>query len=740
MTFGVLVLFWWAGDWKTKPGLFHYRSATVGYGLLVPIAIALLAAGVRHLRQGGGEADDRRFVTGGVAGAVAALGVQAAWLADPHPAGNWSFPEAHHFNSAGIYHAAALTAVSAIITALGVVVVARQRRLSRAQSKRTIADSHPPEIPQQALAVFVGCASALAGLVALDDDRANGTQAGIASLIALGLAVVVVVCALWLAFGHRLRRHWVALVQGVAGGAGAVALSQYGIEASLPIAAVGLLTAVLGGAGSSVPLMPGHPALRWTAAGSACLAIAGTVAQTVALAPDHGAAAGAVVVIGVGVGSAAGAAGVPFTAATVLRALALLFCVATLGWTAWLDARPDADAAAAAFNAVAVLFEVLVLVLVRDRFRELVTEEKKVSGEDPPDGTGGDARTAAPGYAAWTQFVSHAVPAVLAALVFLTVASPLLGSNGVSTGAAASPTPLLVPGGALAVFMTALGAGIAWRRRPGEREKVDAPLPVPIPSTLLAAGGTVVFVVFCAMESKGPLRLEGLAAIVAALYAALCVEDLRASAARIQLARVGFGGWPIALGAALAQGAAVYWLVAFGLWHHGRPASVGSMLVTGASVLGIAFAIHACAGLSLAMSVPGKPVTPEPPWLNVPTIALMYGALAILAVLPAVFVIGRVEAAGDLANAGTVVLGSVFIVPSCLAAYGWILLENFRHLRRQKAAGAPPAVRELADSELLIDTYEGRRIARLREHVWSQLILTLAFVLVPLGSAAYVSV
>jgi len=120
-------------------------------------------------------------------------------------------------------------------------------------------------------------------------------------------------------------------------------------------------------------------------------------------------------------------------------------------------------------------------------------------------------------------------------------------------------------------------------------------------------------------------------------------------------------------------------------------------------------------------------------------IALLYMALALLATATPVFVIGRVDAVGEIANSGTVVLGSVFIAPSCVAAYAWILIQNFKHVERERDMPIRAAVRKLRCGESMPKAPNDLKLDRMRRHVASQLVLTLALVAVGMGYAAYVA-
>jgi len=110
--FGVLNLFSVLGAGRSDlPGLYTFRSATVGDGLLLPVlAYALIRAGGWHL--GWTKRQRRTIAAGATVFASGGAVVQASWLLNPNPRLNWTFPAPHEFNGPGWYHAAFLILAS----------------------------------------------------------------------------------------------------------------------------------------------------------------------------------------------------------------------------------------------------------------------------------------------------------------------------------------------------------------------------------------------------------------------------------------------------------------------------------------------------------------------------------------------------------------------------------------------------------------------------------------------------
>ena len=131
--FGVLAVLWFTrGSWWGAPpahvaGMFHYPSAYLGDSILLPVAAALMTTGVKLLPP----AKHERLTTvlAGVLAAASAVLAQAFWLADDHPVTNWTLPEPHRFNAAGVWHAIYFVVVS---TTLVVLVSLLSRRISAA--------------------------------------------------------------------------------------------------------------------------------------------------------------------------------------------------------------------------------------------------------------------------------------------------------------------------------------------------------------------------------------------------------------------------------------------------------------------------------------------------------------------------------------------------------------------------------------------------------------------------------
>jgi hypothetical protein len=179
--FGVLCLLWYFGTWpQNVPGLWDYRSATIGDGVLLPLTIGLLAAAgsnsVNSIRK-------RKVVwVATVLGLILGASIQLTWLLDPQPPLNWGVPSPGKLNLAGAYHATFFILASGISAGLAVRMLLRLRELR---------DTDPAALEKMlnspAAALLVACSTGFVGLVVLDGQSLEryGNQETLTSLSAI---------------------------------------------------------------------------------------------------------------------------------------------------------------------------------------------------------------------------------------------------------------------------------------------------------------------------------------------------------------------------------------------------------------------------------------------------------------------------------------------------------------------------------------------------------------------------
>lgn len=187
-----LLLFWELGVNPTGvPGLFHYRDATWGDGLLLPSLAVFLVILIRRL-----DPASRQWPTwiAAAAGATAGGLLILTWWADPHPSPNWTLPAPHDFTAPGKWHAAFLIVASAFFAAAWVELFRRIRVSGAGKVAEVLASP--------VTAGAVACTAAYAWLAVSDSSRAAQTASGLGSLAALAAsAVALLACLTWAARG-----------------------------------------------------------------------------------------------------------------------------------------------------------------------------------------------------------------------------------------------------------------------------------------------------------------------------------------------------------------------------------------------------------------------------------------------------------------------------------------------------------------------------------------------------------
>jgi hypothetical protein len=229
------------------PGLFHYRDATWGDGLLLPFLAAFLVTLIRRL-----DPMSRQWPTwiAGVAGAAAGGLLILTWWTDPHPSPNWTLPAPHDFTAPGKWHAAFLIAASAFFAAAWVELFRRIRAAEGGEAAEILASP--------VTAGAVACTAAYAWLAASDSARAAQTASGRGSLLALAAsAVALIACLTWAARGSLAQVARTAVAGLLVAVALVIFFDTYGRTGTFM-----LIAALIGAIGAGVALAgaPGHDA------------------------------------------------------------------------------------------------------------------------------------------------------------------------------------------------------------------------------------------------------------------------------------------------------------------------------------------------------------------------------------------------------------------------------------------------------------------------------------------------
>ena len=243
-----LLLFWKLGaNPAGVPGLFHYRDATWGDGLLLPLLATFLVILIRRL-----DPTARQWPTwiAGVVGAAAGGSLIFTWWSDPHPSPNWTLTAPHDFTAPGKWHAAFLIAASAFFAAAWVELFRRIRASEAGEAAEILASP--------VTAGAVACTAAYAWLAASDSARAAQTASGRGSLLALAAsAVALIACLTWAARGNLAQVARTAFAGLLVAAALGVFFDTYGRTGSFM-----LIAALIGALAAGVALSgaPGHDA------------------------------------------------------------------------------------------------------------------------------------------------------------------------------------------------------------------------------------------------------------------------------------------------------------------------------------------------------------------------------------------------------------------------------------------------------------------------------------------------
>src|SRR6266516_124988 len=190
-----LLVFWrYSSHPAGVPGLFDYRSATWGDGLLLPLLALCLALLITDLR---GMPKRWPTILALCIGAGSGGLVIFTWLRDPAPVVNWTMPRPHRLNLPGVWHAGFLVIASALLAGLWVELLRRLRATSKDQRRASLRSAPA--------AGAVAGATGYAWLAAVDSGRVAGTAAGRGSLVALGMAALLLVVCLLCAARDAVR-------------------------------------------------------------------------------------------------------------------------------------------------------------------------------------------------------------------------------------------------------------------------------------------------------------------------------------------------------------------------------------------------------------------------------------------------------------------------------------------------------------------------------------------------------
>lgn len=703
-----LLTTWLVRDWPTDRGLFDYRSATIGYGLLVPLGIAAAVTAASSLEPtdpASPRRGPRQHRQGAAAGAGLAIAVQVVWLLDPDPLVNWSLPEAGRFNAAGWIHAACLVVVSA---AGGAAL----QRLAR-----SLAGATPDRVASIARArlldlTVLGGAGTIA-LAAIDNWSVQDRASGLSSTIALGLAALALVAALGFAARRGGTEVLLAILRGAVATTGLCLLAVHGVERLTPVeTGAAAVIAIVLSAGILAPRVE-----RVSLAGmvdlitTALLGI-GAIAFGVHLVGDAGLAAALLVLATGAVLTRFGRLGGENPSDQLLAVTGVAFTLGLVVLAGWLrmPGRTGTEANYAIGFATFFL-DGLVIGLIRERFAEVVRVDRSwYAPRRWAEQRGGEA---APPSGAGTglQVIAIGLAALLALALLYIEAAGVLGADD-DTGPSTLSTARLVAGfGVAAAFVATAGElarrGPAAYRPPALPVRADAAV-----LAVLGLGGWAAVLV----SELGALHFAGFAVAAAAAIGLLTFEDLVRTPVRLHLHEPDGFAYGVAGAAGLTSALAVFLVATTALWSDERPAATGSAFWGTAAVLVATALLIVLAARVLTQALPIPRLTPEPALFNVLLVQGLYAALTFIAVVIPVSAVARIEAA-DPANSGLAAVSAAAPVPALLGALVWVLHTNSTHVRDQDPEEIPANVVSLAPNEAAQRAINTERLRWLACHV-----------------------
>jgi len=166
---------------RSLPDLWSYRSATWGDGLLLPLSCGALVFARRNLPGGGSRGVT---ATMAVAGGLGGLATQVFWLLDDSPRLNWTLPEPHRFNAAGVYHGVYLVIMSSIFAGLWASIISRIRASVRA------GDAVSWPLVGGGIGLALGAGAGFAALVIADNQISAGSSSSASTLVTIGAALL----------------------------------------------------------------------------------------------------------------------------------------------------------------------------------------------------------------------------------------------------------------------------------------------------------------------------------------------------------------------------------------------------------------------------------------------------------------------------------------------------------------------------------------------------------------------
>jgi hypothetical protein len=639
------------------PGLWAYRSATLGDGLLLPLLLGgLVWAAVRL----GATGYDRLwpFIAAGLGG-VAGAATQVIWLRDPNPRLNWTLSGPGHFTAAGWYHAVFLTAASSALAGLTVLVLARLRSKQR-------------RAPALAAAVLGGSAPILllllglsfAWLILHDSVSGRTMQAAATSTIAVGTAVLGSLLLIGILIGRSLLA---ALCISLLGSVGmAMTFIDLGNHQRAYATTAAVCAVALAFGASWSMRIAGER--RWL---GFAVCIAATLLGGLAVTPSLPASPLAIVWVGGGVvamGLVIRAVS-PQAAPSPAHWLTMLVVCALVALTPWVGSGALTETATqGALWCAVFLIQLMYLVVEFDYERAAGFRARKQATQP-------NVPIAA------VALIPFGGTAVIAYFFFAVPAARVAGFEAKTAATLWAARPWQFA--AIAVLLALAAALVSSQRsgsRPGERIALSSGATA---LALAAPMGWIAALAATYRQAPGlDPRFVGGAVIAAALLAVLTTESIIVSPAVLQELAPGWRTITIAVACGLGVFASVVWLTLSGIWAGAQAATLPEALAAMGVAYGGGYGVALLCGLAVARGCHAGRLTEDPPWFNVIQDQFLYFGLGLLVVWVAAVVFARVPQHDGGSLLSAVNQAATLLGPFALL-FVFILKNNFRHLGRQ---------------------------------------------------------
>ncbi|MBK3571105.1 hypothetical protein JHN47_46370 [Streptomyces sp. MBT62] len=686
-----LLAFWWSGSHPSSlPGLFSFRSATWGDGLLLPLLALSLRVLTERLSRRNHVDNARRRTTCVVAvfaGAALGTAVVLSWILEDHPVLNWTLPHPHSLNAAGVWHAVFLVVASALFAALGADFVLHLRHAGVSDVRKSLTSSWA--------CVVLASIAGYAWLGIADATRADASVGGTTSLVVLAAGLCVVLAGLLLVPGGMCLEYVNTLVT-------ASLLTLCVLTVAVSDAHMGALTyaALLSAAGAGAGLAATTAEASHVSAVEALGVCALFGAVTVYVSSRH--TGNLWITMLAPFAATAGAAALrwlrsqvthmahqsPFTGAYGVAAGISSCLLASSVFAAWLSQREGHEYITGGFilTIVGAVLGGVFFQYFKTDFEELIRLEADPALRSPDHEPSRAQRRAAT--KVWVRLASYCTAAFSAILVLTIALAPSLGWHGGSgriewhlLAVAGGVTALL----ALSLLRPLTVAASSWAYPEGDPRNV--PQALQFPAWRCAGAGLLV-----ATAATAALAYDGtfnaLAVAQCVMMTLFAMESILGNGCWLHMAKLTRASRSAAATTTMAAGLVMYWSLTGLIRPHGHAAVVGRSLLAWICCVAVVFVLVEVATAAVYTAGGRAYQTDYPPVKGTAQDAFLLSILWLtLGWLPQTVLTHVPQHTNERwAAVGTILAG--FMLTFC-PPFLWALENNDTHVCRQRALLMP---------------------------------------------------